>query len=76
MLPVEKTNKAETCEWRQQDQCSTSNILSAPPVDTHVGTLGAISNNNFFKDLDNRVSTNSSTKDKQLDHFLLENPSH
>ena len=60
----------------QQDQRSTNNIESAPSDDTLVETLDAISNNNFDKDLENSVITNSSTTDQQPDHFLSENPSH
>ena len=60
---------------RQQDQCSTNDIESAPSDDTLVETLDAISNNNFDKDLENSVIKNSSTTDQQPDHFLSENPS-
>ena len=60
----------------QKDQHSTNDIESAPSDDTLVETLDAISNNNFDKDLENSVITNSSTTDQQPDHFLSENPSH
>ena len=60
----------------QKDQHSTTNIEYAPSDDTLVETLDAISNNNFDKDLENSVITNSSTTDQQPDHFLSENPSH
>ena len=46
---------------RQQDQCFTNGIESAPSHDSIVETLDAISNNCFDKDLENSVTTNSST---------------
>ena len=77
--PKRKLNKKETSSDElksQQDQCSTNDIEFAPSDDTLVETLDAISNNNFDKDLENSVITNSSTTDQQPDHFLSENPSH
>ena len=77
--PKRKLNEKETSNdqlKRQQDQCSTNDIESAPSDDTLVETLDAISNNNFDKDLENSVIKNSSTTDQQPDHFLSENPSH
>ena len=66
-------NEKDTSNYqlkRQQDQCSPSDIESAPPNNTLVKTLDAKSNNNFDKDLDNVIATNSSTTDQQPDHFL------
>ena len=77
--PKRKINEKETTSDQlksQQDQPSTTNIEYAPSDDTLVETLDAISNNNFDKDLENSVITNSSTTDQQPDHFLSENPSH
>ena len=74
-----KLNEKETSSDQlksQQDQRSTNEMESAPSDDTLVETLDAISNNNFDKDLENSVITNSSTTDQQPDHFLSENPSH
>ena len=68
-----KLNEKETSSEElksQQDQRSTNNIESAPSDDTLVETLDTISNNNFDKDLENSVITNSSTTDQQPDHFL------
>ena len=62
-----KLNEKETSNdqlKRQQDQCSTNDIESAPSDDTLVETLDAISNNNFDKDLENSVIKNSSTIDQ------------
>ena len=62
--PERKLNKEEISSdelKRQQDQRSTNGIESAPSDDTLVETLGAISSNNFDKDLENSVLTNSST---------------
>ena len=77
--PKRKLNEKETSNdqlKRQQDQCSTNDIESAPSDDTLVETLDAISNNNFNKDLKNSVITNSSTTDQQPDNFLSENLFH
>ena len=77
--PKRKLNEKETSSEElksQQEQRSTNDIESAPSDDTLVETLDAISNNNFDKDLENSVITNSSTADQQPDHFLSENPSH
>ena len=77
--PKRKLNKKETSNGRlkrQQDQCSTNDIESATSDDTILEILDAISNNNFDKDLENSVLTNSSTTDQQPDNFLSENPSH
>ena len=77
--PKRKLNEKETSSEElksQQEQRSTNDIESAPSDDTLVETLDAISNNNFDKDLENSVITNSSTTDQQPDHFLSENPSH
>ena len=77
--PKRKLNEKETSSNQlksQQDQHSTNNIETTPSDDTLVETLDAISNNNFDKDLENSVITNSSTTDQQPDHFLSENPSH
>ena len=74
-----KLNEKETSSDQlksQQDQRFTNEMESAPSDDTLVETLDAISNNNFDKDLENSVITNSSTTDQQPDHFLSENPSH
>ena len=62
--PERKLNKEEISSdelKRQQDQRSTNGIESAPSDDTLVETLGVISSNNFDKDLENSVLTNSST---------------
>ena len=67
-----KLNEKETSSDQlksQQDQRSTNEMESAPSDDTLVETLDAISNNNFDKDLENSVITNSSTIDQQPDHF-------
>ena len=77
--PKRKLNEKETPSdqlKRQQDQCSINDIESAPSDDTLVATLDAISNNNFDKDLENSVITNSTTTDQQPYHFLSENQSH
>ena len=77
--PKRKLNEKETSSNQlksQQDQHSTNNIETTPSDDTLVETLDAISNNNFDKDLENCVITNSSTTDQQPNHFLSENPSH
>ena len=77
--PKRKLNEKITSSGqlkRQQDQCSINDIEYAPSDDTRVETLDAINNNNFDKDLENSVITNSSTTDQQLDHFLSENLSH
>ena len=74
-----KLNEKETSSEElksQQDQRSTNNIESAPSDDTLVETLDTISNNNFDKDLENSVITNSSTTDQQPDHFVSENLSY
>ena len=65
-------NEKDTSNYllkRQQDQCSPSDIESAPPNNTLVKT-DAKSNNKFDKDLDNVIATNSSTTDQQPDDFL------
>ena len=77
--PKRKLNEKETSNdqlTRQQDQCSTNDIESTPFDDTLVETLDAISNNDFDKDLDNSVITNSSITGQQPDHFLSGNWSH
>ena len=77
--PKRKLNEKETSSHQlksQQDQRSTNDIESTPSDDTLVETLDAISNNNFDKDLENSVITNSSTTDQQPDDFSSENPSH
>ena len=77
--PKRKLNEKETSNdqlKRQQDQCSTNDIESTPFDDTLVETLDAISNNDFDKDLDNSVITNSSITGQQPDHFLSGNWSH
>ena len=66
--PKRKLNKKETSSDQlksQQDQRSTNDIESTPSDDTLVETLDAMSNNNFDKDLENSVITNSSTTDQQ-----------
>ena len=73
--PKRKLNEQETSRnqlKRQQDQNSINHIESARSDDTPVGSLGAISNNNYDKDLENSVTTSSSTTDQQPDHFLSE----
>ena len=77
--PKRKLNEQETSRnqlKRQQDQNSINHIESAPSDDTLVGSLSAISNNNFDKDLENSVITSSSTTDQQPDHFFIGTPSH
>ena len=77
--PKRKLNEKGTSSDQsksQQDQRSTNNIESTTSDDTLVETLDAISNNNFDKDLQNSVITNSSTTDQQPDHFLLKDSSH
>ena len=64
--PKRKVNEKETSSDQlncHQDQRSTNDIESAPSDDTLVKTLDVISNNNFDKDLENSVITNSSTTD-------------
>ena len=77
--PKRKLNEKETSRDKlksQQDQRSTNDIESAQSNDTLVETLDAISNNNFDKDLENSVITNSSTTEQQPDRFLSKNLSH
>ena len=74
--PKRKLNEKETSNdqlKRQQDQCSTNDIESTSFDDTLVETLDAVSNNDFDKDLDNSVITNSSITGQQPDHFLSGN---
>ena len=49
----------------QQDQCSISDIESAPSDDTLIETVDAISNNNFHKYSDNSFIKNSSATDQK-----------
>ena len=49
----------------QQDQCSTSDIESAPSDETLIETVDAISNNNFHKYSDNSFIKNSSATDQK-----------
>ena len=67
-----KLNEKETSNDQlkmQQDQCSISDIESAPSDDTLIETVDAISNNNFHKYSDNSFIKNSSTTDQEPDHF-------
>ena len=76
-FPNKKQNEKETSNEqlnKQQNQCPTSNIESAPSNDALVRTLDAISKNNFDKDFDNSVVTNSSTRNVQLNHFCIRKP--
>ena len=61
---------------KQQDQCSTRNIESATSNDTLVEILVAINSNNFDKDLENSVITNSPTTEQESDHCSSENLSY
>ena len=64
--PKRKLNEKESSSdqlKRQQDQCSTNVIESAPSYDIIVETFDGISNNNF-------------ENDQQPYQFLSKNPSH
>lgn len=76
-FPNKKQNEKETSNKqlnKQQDQCPTSNIESAPSNNALVRTLDVISNNNFDKDFDNSIITNSSMTNIQLNHFFIRKP--
>ena len=63
-----KLNEKETSNDQlkmQQDQCSISDIESAPSDDTLIETVDAISNNNFHKYSDNSFIKNSSATDQK-----------
>ena len=75
--PKRKLNEKETWSYqlnRQQDQCSTNSIESAPSDDTPVQTIDAIRSNASDEDLDKSVLKNSSTADQQTDRFLIGKP--
>ena len=75
--PKRKLNEKETWSYqlnRQQNQCSTNNIESAPSDNTPVQTIDAIRSNASDKDLDKSVLKNSSTADQQTDRFLIGKP--
>ena len=64
----QKMNEKETSNDQlkmQQDQCSTSDIESAPSDETLIETVDAISNNNFHKYSDNSFIKNSSATDQK-----------